>query len=238
MLAMKGHALIVLAGGSGARMGAGINKQLLTLGGSTITEIALKQLLSKGHWEQVVLVAAKKDWDAISGVAHKVSIECGVAIDQVAGGTERQFSVANGIGALKPEIHTVWIHDGARPFVESDLIARLALAIDKENAVIPALPSKDTLKRVVAEVVQSTLKRSEIFRIQTPQCFKRDLLENMQKLNQAEGDFTDDASMAEALGIDVHVVLGSEWNIKLTTPEDMITGSAIYEYLKGVGKCV
>lgn len=232
------HGLVVLAGGSGTRMGAGINKQLLTLGEQTVTEIALRQLIAHGTWEQIVLVAAQKDWEALAHIAQKVSSDLGVGIHQVAGGKERQDSVNAGVTALGLEIDTVWIHDGARPFVEADLCQRLAAALEVAEAVIPVLPSKDTLKRVHHHLVTETIDRSEIYRIQTPQCFHRRRVADMQALAATRGGFTDDASIAEALGIAVATVAGSEWNIKLTTPEDLVIGEAIYRHLKGAGKCV
>ena len=232
------HALMVLAGGSGSRMGAGVNKQLLTLGGDTITEITLKQLINCKPWHQIILVAAQKDWQALSDVVQKVSNDRKVTIHQVAGGSERQHSVLAGVQALDDHIETVWIHDGARPFIEAELVERLDMALKTAKAVIPALPSKDTLKEVSFGFVIKTIDRSEIYRIQTPQCFEKKTLLLMQQLATEVSGFTDDASMAEALGIQVQVVPGSEWNIKLTTPEDLVLGAAIYEYLKGEGKCV
>lgn len=235
---LKGHGVILLAGGSGRRMGAGINKQLLKLGDQTITEIALRQLIAHGTWDQIVMVAAKGDWDMLATIAKKVTLATGMSIVMAEGGKERQDSVRSGYHCLSDQVKWVWVHDGARPFVDKEMLQRLRAAVEAHGAVIPVLPSKDTLKQVVEEGVVNTLDRSGIYRVQTPQCFDRDLMVRMQEITKAEEGFTDDASVAEALNYKVRTVLGSEWNIKLTTPEDLVVGRCIYDYLKGEGVCV
>lgn len=230
--------LIVLAGGAGARMQAGMNKQLLQINGKTITEITLINCLGTRDWDQVVLVAAAPDYEVLSSVAKHVSHFTGCPIEVVLGGAERQDSVEKGVCALKDTIQWVWIHDGARPFVEKSLIQRIDDQRKNSRAIIPALPVKDTLKQVVEGHIQKTLDRSAIYRVQTPQCFEIELLHKMQALARTKKGFTDDASMAEALGERVLAVQGSEWNIKLTTPEDLIIGKCIYAYLEGGDVCV
>ncbi len=229
---------IILVAGSGTRMGAGINKQLLTLGEQTITEITLRQFMGCQQIEQIVLVVSEMDLEAMTQLVS--SLNSRVPLSIVLGGAERVFSVANGVKALAPDISHVLVHDGARPFVTKSLLQRLVAALSVCPAAIPVLPSKDTLKIVRDLLVTQTLDRSEIYRTQTPQAFERQLLENMQgyMLSAPSRDgFTDDSSIAEAMGISVHSVLGCEWNIKLTTPEDMVVGQAIYQHLKGGNQC-
>lgn len=244
---------IILVAGSGTRMGAGINKQLLTIGEQTITEITLRQFMGCQQIEQIVLVVSEMDLEAMTQLVGSLTDRIDQQVNQISyqevaqvpisivlGGAERVFSVANGVKALASDISHVLVHDGARPFVTKSLLQRLVAALSVCPAAIPVLPSKDTLKIVRDLLVTQTLDRSEIYRTQTPQAFERQLLENMQgyMLSAPSRDgFTDDASIAEAMGISVHSVLGCEWNIKLTTPEDMVVGQAIYQHLKGGNQC-
>lgn len=238
-------AAIILVAGSGKRMGAGINKQLLTIGEQTITEITLRQFMACPQIEQIVLVASETDFQAMTQLANGLISQPYTRSDQVAievvrGGEERVFSVANGVKALAPDISHVLIHDGARPFVTKVLLERVLAALSVYKAIIPVLPSKDTLKVVRDLMVTQTLDRNQIYRIQTPQAFERHMLEKMQEHMLASDHretFTDDASIAEDMGIAVHTVLGCDWNIKLTTPEDMVIGPTIYHYLKGGNQC-
>lgn len=138
------------------------------------------------------------------------------------GGKRRQDSVAAGLAALPKECDTVLVHDSARPFFSAGLATRLLDALSDEiPAAIPALAVTDTVKEVESGRVVRTLDRSRLYAVQTPQAFRRDVLEAAHELSRSENlEATDDASLVEALGRPVAVVEGESGNVKITTPED------------------
>jgi 2-C-methyl-D-erythritol 4-phosphate cytidylyltransferase len=144
----------------------------------------------------------------------------------IAGGTERQDSVFNGLQALPSDCEWILIHDGVRPFVSVELLENTWQTAQETGAAIAAVPATDTIKRVRKEVVTETLPREEIWLVQTPQVFRRDILlrayREAQKQNCAG---TDDAFFVERLGLPVAVVPGERSNIKVTTREDLAWGN-------------
>ena len=144
----------------------------------------------------------------------------------VAGGAERQDSVFNGLQALPPDCDWVLIHDGVRPFASSELLKRTWDAALTNGAAIAALPASDTIKRVRAGQVVETVPREELWLVQTPQVFRREILFEAYREADRQGWVgTDDAFLVERLGLPVAVVTGERSNIKVTTPEDLVWGS-------------
>jgi 2-C-methyl-D-erythritol 4-phosphate cytidylyltransferase len=147
-------------------------------------------------------------------------------ISLIAGGAERQDSVFNGLRKLPPDCDWVLIHDGVRPFVSRDLLQNTWEAAQKIGAAIAALPASDTIKRARAGEVLETLRREEIWLIQTPQVFRRDVIVRAYQEARRQGcSGTDDAYFVERLGLPVAVVSGERSNIKVTTREDLAWGS-------------
>jgi 2-C-methyl-D-erythritol 4-phosphate cytidylyltransferase len=146
----------------------------------------------------------------------------------VAGGSERQYSVYNGLKAIEA-CDIVLIHDGVRPFVGIADIEKCIEETRLHGACVLGVPVKDTIKLCDENgVVQSTPKRSLLWAAQTPQCFKYELILKAYERVIGEGLLcTDDASVAELCGITVKMVQGSYNNIKITTPEDLVMGEAI-----------
>lgn len=144
----------------------------------------------------------------------------------VAGGAERQDSVFNGLQALPPDCDWVLIHDGVRPFASPELLKRTWDAALTNGAAIAALPASDTIKRVRAGQVVETVSREELWLVQTPQVFRREILFEAYREAHRQGWVgTDDAFLVERLGVPVAVVTGERSNIKVTTPEDLVWGS-------------
>jgi 2-C-methyl-D-erythritol 4-phosphate cytidylyltransferase len=144
----------------------------------------------------------------------------------IGGGAERQDSVFNGLRKLPPDCDWVLIHDGVRPFVSRDLLRNTWEAAQKVGAAIAALPASDTIKRARAGEVLETLQREEIWLIQTPQVFRRDVIVRAYQEARRQGcSGTDDAYFVERLGLPVAVVSGERSNIKVTTREDLAWGS-------------
>jgi len=141
------------------------------------------------------------------------------------GGERRQDSVAQGLSRLK-DCRWVVIHDGARPCLTADLIERGLEEAGQAGAAIAAVPAKDTLKVVDAErLIRDTPKRGNLWLAQTPQVFRFDIM--IRAHQQVKDEVTDDSAMAEALGHEVRVYMGSYENVKVTTPEDLALAEII-----------
>jgi len=208
---------IILAGGSGSRMGADRNKVLLTLGGEPVIQRSIQAF--EGLVDGVILVSREEDIPAIREMLAK----SGLSADVVAGGTTRQESVWNGLCALPEGTEHVLIHDGARCLVDADTIRRCKASVEQHGTGVAAVPVVDTIKQVTAEsIVSATPDRSTLRAVQTPQGFRLPVIMEAHMAARQEGfTGTDDASLVERLGYPVRLTEGSRRNIKLTTPEDL-----------------
>jgi 2-C-methyl-D-erythritol 4-phosphate cytidylyltransferase len=147
-------------------------------------------------------------------------------VAMIVGGIERQDSVFNALQVLPPECEWVLIHDGVRPFASTALMEDVWKTAQKTGAAIAALPATDTIKRVRMERVEETLPRDEIWLVQTPQVFRKDIILRAYLAARSQGwSGTDDAFFVERLGLPVAVVPGERSNIKVTTPNDLAWGS-------------
>ncbi len=202
-------ALLLLAAGSGTRFGAEQPKQFARIVGRAVLRHAAETLAAEVDLIQPVGEADAID-PVLAGLAH---------LPTVAGGATRQASVRAGLAALArhaPDV--VLVHDGARPFVPAGTVAALLVALETHAGAIPAVPVADTLKRGADGVIAATVSREGLFRAQTPQAFRFDLLCELHAT--APEGATDDAGILEAAGHAVALVPGHEDNIKLTYPED------------------
>lgn len=217
---------IILAGGSGSRMGAGKNKVLLELQGVPVITRAVKAF--EGLVEGVVLVSRAEDIPTMQ-TAMKV-VKMPVTI--VAGGNTRQASVWNGLCALPADCTHVLIHDGARCLVDENTIRRCMESVEACNTGVAAIPAIDTIKQVDGnEIVNATPDRSKLRAVQTPQGFTVELIRRAHEAAQASSFLgTDDASLVERLGEPVRLTLGDRRNIKLTTPEDIQMADAFLSH--------
>lgn len=208
---------IILAGGSGSRMGADRNKVLLSLRGEPVIVRAVRAF--RGLVDGVILVSRREDIPEISEGLHRA----GLAADIVPGGATRQDSVWNGLCALPEGCRHVLIHDGARCMVDPQTILRCKESVEAFGTGVAAVPAVDTIKQVNPdEVVTATLDRSSLRAVQTPQGFDLALIRRAHEAARANGFLgTDDASLVERLGHPVRLTAGSRQNIKLTTPEDL-----------------
>lgn len=147
----------------------------------------------------------------------------------VTGGETRQDSVFNGLKALPHDTDLVVVHDGVRPFVTDEMIFTCLEAAADWGAAVAAVPVKDTIKITDRdEFVVDTPDRSQLWAVQTPQVFRRDvLIEAHQHAHQKRIQLTDDAALVEQLGLKVKCVMGSYSNLKITTPEDLVVAKAL-----------
>lgn len=209
---------LILAGGSGSRVGADIPKQYLSIAGRPVLRRTLDVFLSHPSIDAVQVVIGEND-----RALYDAAID-GLDLPQpVIGGDSRQSSGRLGLAALTdraPEL--VLIHDAARPFVDHRTISNVLAALETHDAVLPALPVVDTLKRSTGEPprVSDTVDRSSIWRAQTPQGFRYPAI--LAAHTQAAGmELTDDTAVAEEAGIEIALVAGNEENFKITTADDL-----------------
>jgi 2-C-methyl-D-erythritol 4-phosphate cytidylyltransferase len=146
----------------------------------------------------------------------------------VRGGEERKDSVYNGLKALSKNINYVLIHDGARPFAKKRIILEMLRALGKYPAVICGIKPKDTVKLLGKNYTQKTLNRQDLFLVQTPQGFKKDLILKGYTKLRAKNVF-DDAQVLEFLGIKAKIIEGDIFNIKITYPEDLLLAKTILQ---------
>lgn len=214
-------AAIVLAAGSGKRMQAGQNKMFLQLSGKTVLERTVSAFQHCDAVDGIVVVAKAEELAQVKEILPQKIYDKIVAY--TAGGKERQDSVLCGLHMLDAQYSKVLIHDGARPFVSDELVHNLLDGLTPGSGTIAGVPAKDTVKRVNADgIVEETLVRSELWNIQTPQCFyTNEILSCYEQAQRENYSGTDDASLAEKYGLSVHVVQAYYENIKLTTPEDL-----------------
>lgn len=210
---MDVHAIIVAAG-AGERAGGGVPKQFRTLGNRPIYRWSVNAFLSAPQIGRVCLVLPEA-----SLASPPADLPSDERLIVVAGGSSRTASVRAGLDALRPgEKDIVLIHDAARPGLNEDVIERLIEALEGADAAAPALPVTDALKRQ-EEAGLRNIPRDDLFRIQTPQAFRAELI---QHALEADGSsFVDDLAAVEALGIRVATVAGSERLSKITYEEDI-----------------
>jgi 2-C-methyl-D-erythritol 4-phosphate cytidylyltransferase/2-C-methyl-D-erythritol 2,4-cyclodiphosphate synthase len=212
-------AVVVVAAGSGTRLGLDEPKAFVGLHGTTILEHALRGVFGTVEPAQVVVVAPPALVARARAIGEHVAGAASGYLTVVAGGDTRQRSVAAGLAALGDEVEVVLVHDAARALTPSDLIDRVAGAVRDDVGVIPASPVVDTVKRVEGERVVEAVDRSDLVHVQTPQGFPRAELEAAYAAAAAE--YTDDAALYAAAGYPVVTVPGEPRAFKITTPWDL-----------------
>lgn len=234
MLPVPDTAIIVVAAGSGTRLGAGAPKALVGIDSRSILRHALDGVFA-ARPAQVVIVAPAGFEGEVETEARAAAGDRDDLVRVVTGGATRQQSVAAGLSALWGDVTTVLVHDAARAFTPFAQIDAVTDAVTPEAGVIPALPVVDTLKRVDGGAVVGVVDRSELAAAQTPQGFPRVLLESAYASAAVSGiEYTDDAALFAAAGHPVRRIDGSERAFKITTPADLdrarhllaVTGSA------------
>ncbi|HEX7504850.1 MAG TPA: 2-C-methyl-D-erythritol 4-phosphate cytidylyltransferase [Syntrophales bacterium] len=214
---------IVPAAGTGNRMGRERSKQYLSLAGMPILVWTLKVLEECPLVDGLLVVVPPQD---IEFVRNTILSPCNLnkVNGVIPGGKERQDSVRAGVEALDRDTDLVIIHDAVRPFISIELISQCIRAAREEGAVTVGVPVKDTVKEVAPDGrVLRTCDRSLMWLTQTPQAFRRDIIENAHHAAVRDGfRGTDDTSLVERLGIAVRMIRGEYSNIKITTPDDLI----------------
>lgn len=221
---------VVVAAGKSERMGEGIDKAFLNLGSKPVLAYSLLAFEQCPDIEGVIVVARKDRLEAARGVIRIFG--CSKVRAVVAGGANRQDSVAAGLAELPEEASLVAVHDGARPCVTPDLIAETLKSAKRHGSGVAATKVTDTLKEVLrGSVVTRTVDRAKLWAVQTPQTFQAKLLRQAYAAVKArKARVTDEASAVELLGQPVHLVPASPTNLKITTTDDLVVAEAL---LKG-----
>lgn len=222
---------IIVAAGKGNRMGLGYNKVLAPLCGKPVIEWTIQSFVHSNLIDQLILVISPEDEKAMAQICMPYIDK--ISLVMVLGGAERQDSVVNGMNALKDNIEVVLVHDGARPFIDRDIIERSIEHAYKHGAACAGVPVKDTIKIVnEGNIISSTPDRRFLWSAQTPQAFKKDFIVRAYNKAFQEGiRSTDDAAIAESAGFKVVMFQGSYRNIKLTSAEDMLLAEQIIKKL-------
>ena len=213
-------AAVIVAGGAGTRLGGPVRKQYLRIGGEPVLLRAILPFLHHPRIHETVVVLPADD------VADPPGWLAGLPVRIVAGGAERGDSVLAGLRAVAQDVDRVLIHDGARPFVSTEIIDRV---LDADGGAIAAVPVTDTIQQVDASgAIVHTPDRSALWQAQTPQGFPLDGILQAYTLAAKEGiTGTDDAGLYARFVAPVHVVMGSYENLKVTRPDDLPIAEAI-----------
>lgn len=221
----KTCAAVIVAAGSSTRMG--LDKIMVELQGQPVLAHTIRAFEETDSIGQIVVVCRKDRKEDVEALVRQYGFGKVTAV--VSGGDSRMESVKNGLDALAGNVSLVAIQDGARPLVTPQLIEATVARAERCRAAAPAIPVKDTVKVVDGDSkVTGTPDRASLRAVQTPQVFDRDLLLAAWKKAEQEGiAYTDDCGAMEGLGKSVYLTEGSEENLKLTTPLDLILAEEI-----------
>jgi 2-C-methyl-D-erythritol 4-phosphate cytidylyltransferase len=206
-------------------MNADLVKPLLRIQSKPIIIYTLQALASHPLITEIVLIFNKEGLERARGLVKEYGIAKVSRV--IAGGLTRKESVRNGLEVVDSKTELVAIHDGVRPFVDEGSITRVIEEAKVCGAAVLGVPVKSTIKKIgITGEIDSTLKRDQLWEIQTPQVFNRELIQKAY-LMASKHAVPDDASLVELMGKKIKVVMGSYFNIKITTQEDLLFAEAI-----------
>ena len=214
---------VIVAGGQGTRMGTAVPKQFLDLAGKPVLAHTINTFLEAHPGIHIILVLPAHQISyaqmILQSFPHRVDLTI------VPGGETRYHSVKNGLSNIPPDAK-VMVHDGVRPLASTSLIRKCIAEAQEHGSAIPAIPVSDSV-RSLHGTHSTPVDRSILRSIQTPQTFKASiLLPSFQKQDYQEA-FTDEATVVEASGHHVRLIEGERFNIKITTPEDLVIAEAL-----------
>lgn len=218
---------IIVAGGSGRRMKSAIPKQFLLLEGKPLLMHTIERFHSFDSSIEIILVLPAEHHSLWRGLIREYSFEVSHRI--VAGGEERFHSVRAGLSCVS-ETSIVAVHDGVRPLVSHDTIWRCFADAEEFGTAVPFIEPADSV-RILEGDDSRQYPRNEVRLIQTPQVFRSSIIISAYD-REFEPSFTDDAAVAEASGVKIHLTHGNRENFKITTPEDLTVAHALIRTLK------
>jgi 2-C-methyl-D-erythritol 4-phosphate cytidylyltransferase len=220
--------VVIVAGGSGKRMGAEIPKQFLELAGRPVLMHTIERFKSFNEAIEIITVLPEDQLRHWIELKEKYSFSIPETL--VKGGTHRFYSVRNGLQFVNiPGL--VAIHDGVRPFVSIETIKSCFETAEKQGNAIPSISITESL-RMISEKESHPINRLHVRQIQTPQVFNAELLKKAY-LQDYKPEFTDDATVLESIGEKINLVEGNRENIKITNPEDLLISKALLPTISG-----
>lgn len=218
---------IIVAAGKGERMGPNVDKAFFSLGSKPVIVYSMLAFEKCPEIEEVILVVRKERLESARCAAQMFG--CTKIKKIVAGGPQRQISVLNGLAEVSDEAALVVVHDGARPCVTPDLIAATLQSARQYDTGVAAVKITDTVKEVdKGLVISRTIDRTKLWRVQTPQAFKRELLiKAFAAVKKKRLTVTDEAAAVELVCNNVRLVNSTPSNIKITTPDDLVLAAAL-----------
>lgn len=229
--------IIIVAGGKGLRMGSDVPKQFLPVGGLPVLMHTIKRFREYSQEMQIILVLPEAQQDYWHNLCKEYAFDVEYMLAN--GGETRFHSVKNGLDMIPDDAEgVVGVHDGVRPFPALEVIDRCYETAKETEAVIPVIPVVETLRHIVnvncdnvavnsVAVNSITVPRNDYRLVQTPQTFTVSLLKKAY-LQPYNDNFTDDASVVEAMGRSITLVEGNRENIKITTPFDLTVAEALF----------
>lgn len=224
------NSVVICAAGVGKRMNSKVAKQYIELDGKPILAHTVNTFEKSDDIDEIVIVTGAEDIDYVKkNIIEKYGYKKVKSVES--GGAERQNSVYNGLKALSEDTDIVLIHDGVRPFVSENDIHNIIEETKVYKACVLGVKVKDTIKVCDRNgYIKSTPDRAALWAAHTPQTFEYKLIKKAYKQAFEDGIMgTDDSMLVERIGVKVKMVEGSYYNIKITTPEDLITGENILE---------
>ncbi|PIQ62232.1 MAG: 2-C-methyl-D-erythritol 4-phosphate cytidylyltransferase [Bacteroidetes bacterium CG12_big_fil_rev_8_21_14_0_65_60_17] len=213
-----GVAVIIPAAGEGKRLG-GHRKQFRALGGLSVLEQTVMAFERHPEIDHIIVATPTDAVDPLEQQLRRIGTTKLWCV--VEGGCSRQESVFRALVSIPGHIQVVLVHDAVRPFVSADAITELVRRVRSDGAAALAVPVSDTLRRASENTFGDTVERDGLFRMQTPQGFRRDWFREAHEAARNEGlEWTDDVALVQWAGHEVHCVPGSADNVKITTPSD------------------
>jgi 2-C-methyl-D-erythritol 4-phosphate cytidylyltransferase len=219
---MSDFSIIITAGGIGKRMGGDMPKQFIEIAGKPLL-IHTLELFYSTHPSAQLILTLPPDWKQFwIDLLEKYS--CSISHTVVNGGQERYHSIKNALSICTGKF--VAVHDAVRPLVSKETVKRCFEAVEKYGQVIPVIQLKESLRQIFDDTSRSVV-RSNFCLVQTPQCFKKEVITKAYNIPYHSG-ITDDASLVEEAGYIIHLVEGNEENIKITTQLDLIIAEQLF----------
>ena len=225
------NSAIIVAAGSGKRMNIDINKQFIRLDNKEIVAHTIEVFYKNKNIDEIVVCVKEEEEEFFK--KHIIQKYKFKNVKVVKGGDERQDSIYNGLKQISKECKVVLIHDGARPFIEDEIINESIEIAKIKKAVVVGVPVKDTIKIVSNEKIEQTPERSMLWAAQTPQTFEYNIIMKAYKEAYKNNYYgTDDSMLVENINQEVTMIMGSNENIKITTPEDISIAEQILKVRK------
>lgn len=209
------YTVIITAGGIGKRMQSNIPKQFLVLDELPVLMHTISVFHNWDNDAQIIVTLPKDWWFYWEELIQKYNFE--IPYTLIAGGIERYDSIKNALVKAKGEY--IAVHDGVRPLIDSDTITRVVELAKQKGSAIPVMPLKESLRKGTVNR-NSARNRHEYYTVQTPQCFRKEILHDAYQ-QPFTPNVTDDSYLVEQIGQPIFLVEGSEFNLKITTPVDM-----------------